>query len=64
MYRLRKNSDFARKLLVDGKYYEQYAFPARHPNGDLYILSICGTITGGLQTQEIRGLHSPSNGNT
>lgn len=38
MYRLRKNSDFARKLLIDGKYYEEYAFPARHPNGDLYVI--------------------------
>lgn len=38
MYRIRKNSLFARKLLVAGKYHEQYDFPVRHPNGDLYIV--------------------------
>ncbi|GAA3930670.1 sialidase family protein [Hymenobacter algoricola] len=37
LYRTTTNGGFWRKLLLDGKYYEQYSFLTRHPNGSLYV---------------------------
>jgi hypothetical protein len=39
LYRLRSSkSNFWKKLLIDGKYYEQYKYITRHPNGNLYLV--------------------------
>jgi hypothetical protein len=39
LYRLRTSSgDTWKKLLIDGKYWEEYKFATRHPEGDLYIV--------------------------
>jgi hypothetical protein len=39
LYRLRPDkSNFWKKLLIDGKYYEEYKFVTRHPNGNLYLV--------------------------
>jgi hypothetical protein len=38
LYRLRPSVGTTwKKLLIDGKYWEEYAFITRHPNGNLYI---------------------------
>ncbi|UOQ52167.1 WD40/YVTN/BNR-like repeat-containing protein [Hymenobacter cellulosivorans] len=37
LYRTTNNGGFWRKQLLDGKYYEEYSFLTRHPNGSLYV---------------------------
>ena len=38
LYRLRIAESFWKKLLINGIYWEEYHFPTRHPNGNLYTV--------------------------
>jgi hypothetical protein len=39
LYRMRPaQSNFWKKLLINGKYYEEYEWVTRHPNGNLYLV--------------------------
>jgi len=44
LYRTTDNGGFWRKLLIDGKYYEEYSQLTRHPNGDLYLFNKWGVL--------------------
>lgn len=44
VYRMRTSApNFWKKLLIDGKYNEEYKFLTRHPNGELYLIDKWGT---------------------
>jgi hypothetical protein len=42
LYRLRTNETVWKKLLINGIYWDEYHFPTRHPNGNLYTVDKWG----------------------